>query len=95
MLTSKIKARIKREMCDEKPTIWIGRNGVTDDLVKEILKQLDKNEVVKMKMQKSALRDEDAEDLIRKVVQETDSTLIDQRGHVFILYRRRKRKKPL
>jgi len=95
LVTPKIKARIKREMSDEKPTIWIGKNAVTDQLMKEVLKQLDKNEIVKVKMLKSALKDEDAKNTIHKIVQETGSMLIDQRGHIFVLYKPRKRKKPL
>lgn len=95
MSTPKIKDRIKRKMSAEKPTIWVGRNGVTDQLVKEVLKQLDKNDIVKMKILKSAVKSENAENVIHRLVQKTDSTLIDQRGHILVLYRPRKRKKPL
>jgi len=95
LLTSKMKARIRREMTDEEPTIWIGKNGVTDQSLKELLKQLDKNEIIKVKILKSALKDEDAKNIIQKIVQKTGSTRIDQRGHVLILYKPRERKKPL
>nr|MDO8133154.1 YhbY family RNA-binding protein [Candidatus Njordarchaeum guaymaensis] len=93
MIRPGIKARIKREMSLEKPTIWIGSDGVTDRLVKEVLKQLEKNEIVKVRMLRSALKGEDAKKIVQKVVQETESSLIDQRGHVFVLYKLRKRKK--
>jgi len=91
MINPKFKLRMKREMSSEKSTIWIGKGGLTDQLVKEISRQLDKNEIVKAKILKSALRNEDADSLIQKVTQETNSTLIDKRGHVFTLYRRRKK----
>ena len=91
MINPKFKIRVKREMGSEKPTIWIGKGGPTDQLVKEISRQLDKNKIVKAKILKSALRNEDVDSLIQKVTQETNSTLIDNRGHVFTLYRRRKK----
>ncbi|MFQ6094944.1 MAG: YhbY family RNA-binding protein [Candidatus Bathyarchaeia archaeon] len=95
MISPKIKVRIKRRMSGEKPTILIGKGGPTDNLVKEVSKQVDKNKVVKIKLLKSALKNRDADDIIQKITHETNSTLIDRRGHVFILYKPRKRKKPL
>jgi len=95
MISSKIKIRIKREMSGEKPTIWIGKGGATDQLINEVSKQLERNEIVKMKILKSALKDKNVEGIIQKVTKETESTLIDKRGHVFVLYKPRKRKKPL
>lgn len=95
MLKPKIRARIKREMSDEEPTLWIGKNGVTDQIVKEALKQLDKSETVKIKILKSALKDRNAKNIIHEIIQKTDSTLIDKRGHILVLYKRKKRKKPL
>jgi len=91
MINPKFKLRMKREMSSEKPTIWIGKGGLTDDLVKEISRQLDKNEIVKAKILKSALRNQDVDSLIQKATQETNSTLVDKRGHVFTLYRPRKK----
>jgi len=88
----RIRARIKREMSTEKATIWVGSNGVTDALLKEALKQLDKNEIIKVRILRSALKGEEEKSIIHKVVQETGSSLIDQRGHVFVLYKPRKRK---
>jgi len=95
LLKPKIRARMKREMSEEKPTIWIGRNGVTDQLLREVSNQLDRHGIVKMRIQRSALRSEDAMSLIQKIVQGTGSMLIDQRGHAFALHRSRKGKKPL
>jgi putative YhbY family RNA-binding protein len=94
MISRKFRLRMKREMSSEKPTIWIGK-GLTDKVAEEVSKQLDKNETVKVKILKGALKNESAESIVRKVTQETNSTLIDKRGHVFVLYRRRKRKKSL
>lgn len=87
MITQRQKLRIKREMAEEKPTIWIGKNGVTEEIIKEVSNQLEKNQMVKIRILKSILKSEDAEDLSRKLANKTESTLIEVRGHSFILYR--------
>jgi RNA-binding protein len=96
MLTPKMKRRIKRELSAEKPTIWVGKQGAPQ-IVNEVSRQLDQREMVKVKILKSALKNEVAKNVASKIAQKTSSTLIDVRGHTFILYRPRRRKgeKPL
>lgn len=76
----------------EKPTVWIGKNRITSEIMGEISKQLDKREMVKVKLLKSALVDEKAKHVAEEIAQQTEATLIDVRGHTFVLYKRRKRK---
>ncbi len=97
MLTSKMKRRIKRELSAEKPTIWIGKEGAAPQILNEVSRQLDQREMVKVKILKSALKNEVTKNVASKIAQKTSSTLIDVRGHTFILYRPRRRKgeKPL
>ncbi|UCH70052.1 MAG: YhbY family RNA-binding protein [Candidatus Bathyarchaeota archaeon] len=96
MSTPKMKRRIKREVSAEKPTIWVGKQGAAQ-IVNEVSRQLDQREIVKVKLLKSALRTEITKDIASKMAQKTSSTLIDVRGHTFILYRPRRKKseKPL
>jgi RNA-binding protein len=91
-----MKRRIKRELSAEKPTIWVGKQGAAQ-IVNEVSRQLDQREIVKVKLLKSALRTEITKDIASKMAQKTSSTLIDVRGHTFILYRPRRKKseKPL
>ncbi len=91
-MSSKLKLRIKREMSAEKPTIWIGKKGMSSQTMNEVSRQLDQNEIVKVKVLKAALKDEEAKNVAAKIAQETDSSLIDVRGHTFVLYKPRKRK---
>lgn len=97
MLTPKMKRKIKRELSAERPTLWVGKEGPAPRIVNEVSRQLDKREMVKVKILKSALKSEEAKNVASKIAEQTSSTLIDVRGHTFILYRRRKRKgeKPL
>ncbi len=92
MITSKMKRRIKRELSSEKPTIWIGKNGATEQVIDEIRRQLEKREMVKIKVLKSALRNKEVNAVASNITQKTQANLIDVRGHTIILYKSRKRK---
>lgn len=92
MITSGMKRRIKRELSAQKPTVWVGKEGATTQIINEIDRQLEQHEVVKAKIQQTALKTEQANDIATKIANQTNSTLIEVRGHTFILYKKRKRK---
>jgi RNA-binding protein len=94
VLTQTLKRRIKQKLGTEKPTVWVGKEGTTIQIVNEISKQLDKREIVKAKILKSALQNEEAKNIAAKIAQQTESQLVEVRGHTFLLYKRKK-KKPL
>ena len=86
-----MKRRIKRELSAEKPTIWVGKEGATLKIVDEVSRQLEKREMVKVKILKSALREQQAKGLASKIAEQTESTLVEVRGHTLLLYKPRKR----
>lgn len=92
MITSKIKRRIKSELNTEKPTIWIGKDGASQQILNDISKQLEKREMAKIKILKTALEGEETKNIVAKIAEKTGSTLIDVKGHTIILYKPRKRK---
>ena len=87
MITPRMKRRIKSELSTEKPTIWVGKEGASSRILNEISRQLEKREMVKVKVLKSALKEEETREIASKIAQETESTLIDVRGHTIILYK--------
>jgi len=92
MITSGMKRRIKREWSAQKPTVWIGKEGISQKIINEINRQLDQHEVVKAKIHQTALKDRRAKDIATNIATQTESTLIDLRGHTLILYKKRKRR---
>ncbi|MGC8895971.1 MAG: YhbY family RNA-binding protein [Candidatus Bathyarchaeia archaeon] len=90
-MTAGMKRRIKRRLGGEKPTIWVGKSGASKELLKEIEKQLDKNEMVKVKVLKSALEENKAKEVASKIAEDTGASLVEVRGHTFMLYKRRKK----
>jgi len=92
MITSGMKRRIKKEWSAQKPTVWIGKEGATAQIINEINRQLEQHEIVKAKIHQTALKDQEAKDIATNIATQTESTLIDIRGHTLILYKKRKRK---
>jgi len=88
-----MRRRIKRELSAEKPTVWVGKEGATPQIINEIGRRLDKHKMVKAKILKTALQNEEARGIASKIAGQTESSLIEVRGHTFILYRPRKKPK--
>lgn len=86
-----MKRHVRHVLKDENPTIWVGKDGLTTQLVGEIEKQLQKNKMVKVRILPAALQGDNTAQLIAsKAAEQTDAALVEVRGHVFILFRKRK-----
>ena len=68
-------------------TINIGKGGVNDNVIEEIKRQLEANEIVKLKFAKNIARNKD--DYIDEIVSKTKAQLIDVRGHVAVIYKKK------
>ena len=68
-------------------TINIGKNGLNDNVIEEIKRQLEANEIVKLKFAKNIARDKDK--YIDDIVSQTRAKLIDVRGHVAVIYKKK------
>ncbi|MDH5448978.1 MAG: YhbY family RNA-binding protein [Candidatus Bathyarchaeota archaeon] len=87
-----MKRRIKRELSDKEPTVWIGKNGVSREVLAEIDGQLERTEMLKVRILKTALGENNAKTIAAKIAQQTESVLVEVRGHTFMLYRKKKKK---
>ncbi|MDR0797287.1 MAG: YhbY family RNA-binding protein [Nitrososphaerota archaeon] len=86
-----MKRHVKHMLKDENPTIWIGKEGLTTQLVAEVTKQLQKNKMVKIRILPAALTDENtAQTIAAQTATQTEAALVEVRGHVFILFRKRR-----
>lgn len=86
-----MKRHIKHKLKEEKPTIWIGKEGMTPQLLKEIEKQLEKKKMLKVKILKPALQNDKASNIAAIVAQQTEASLVEVRGHTFMIYKRHKK----
>lgn len=72
-----------KELNELKPTIWVGKNGLTATLMKEIALQVKTKGYIKGKILKS-IRSE-FEPMLSQILLETNSELVYKRGLTFIL----------
>lgn len=85
------KRYVKRQLTNAQPTILIGKNGATPELIKEIEKQLQKETMVKVKLLKTALAGGETKHVATRIAQQTEATLVEVRGHTFMMYKPRKK----
>ncbi len=93
-ITTRMKRHVRHKLKDEKPTIWVGKDGLTPELSGEIEKQLEKKRMLKIKILKNALQQNTAQTIAAQAAEQAGAALVEVRGHVFILYRRHKKPEP-
>jgi RNA-binding protein len=76
-----IELRAKAQML--KPTVYVGKEGITQSVVFELTKQLKKNKLVKVKLLASVEGDKD--EMAEQLVRDSASTLVEVRGRTVVL----------
>jgi len=84
---------LKLRSVEKEPTVWIGKSGVTGALLGQIDRQLDANEMIKVKVHKTSSEDAEVAELAEKIAKGTTSELVDVRGRTFTIYRQKKARK--
>ena len=68
------------------PVIWIGKNGITENVIKEIVRALEHHELIKVKILQTEKKGQ--EENIQKICVDTDAELIHSIGNVLTLYKK-------
>jgi RNA-binding protein len=71
-------------------SVQIGKNGITDTLIEQIINQLGAKELVKVKALRSAVENQSMKEIVEKVVLKTGSILIDSIGFTFVVYKKKR-----
>ncbi len=90
-ITTKMKRHVRHELKEEGPTIWVGKDGLKPTVVAEVEKQLQKEKMVKIRILRSALASDTAKAIAARTAEQVGAALVEVRGHVFIIYRRRRK----
>jgi RNA-binding protein len=73
-----------RSMQDLKPTVWIGKQGCTGTMIDEIVEQLKKRKLIKVKWLQNTLVDPE------DIAMQADATLVEVRGRTMVLQEKKK-----
>ena len=68
-----------RSMQDLKPTVWIGKQGCTETMIEEIVSQLKKRKLIKVKWLQNTEVDPEA------IAAQAKGTLVEVRGRTMVL----------
>ncbi|MBS7632979.1 YhbY family RNA-binding protein [Candidatus Bathyarchaeota archaeon] len=82
---------VKRALGSANATVRIGKDGASIEVLKEIEKQLEKSKMVKVKILQTALKGVEAKHLATSVAEKTQSSLVEVKGHTFMLYKPRQK----
>ena len=83
------RRKISQKRLPSESTVRIGKMGVTEAQIKEILKQLKTRRKVRIKVLRSALTNDTLENIAQRISSETDSKVVQIIGHTFTLYKRK------
>jgi RNA-binding protein YhbY len=70
-----------------KPTIRVGKSGLTENLMSEINGQLTSKNLVKIKINRGLFNKDDMNDVWKHIAESTNSTLISARGNVGVIWK--------
>ena len=70
-----------------KPTIRVGKSGLTENLISEINGQLTSKNLVKIKINRGLFNKDDIDDVWKHIAESTNSTLISTRGNVGVIWK--------
>ena len=73
-----------RSMQDLKPTVWIGKQGCTETMIDEIVEQLKKRKMIKVKWLQNIEIDP------KMVASQAQARLVDVRGRTMVLEEKKK-----
>lgn len=83
-----IPSSIKRQAMDRdfQPSVRIGKTGVTENIIDEIIGQLKKRKLVKIKINKGIYEREDRALVWQHLAESTSSVLVLARGNIGVLW---------
>ena len=88
MITGKQRSYLKKLAHDLDQIVFIGKNDLTENIIKEIDSLLELRELVKVKIQEGSLLD--AKDTANEVADMLGAEFVQAIGRKFVLYRRAK-----
>jgi putative YhbY family RNA-binding protein len=79
---------LKTRAMAERPLVWVGKNGLTGEIIAQVDTFLKKNKLVKIKLLPSFIEEHDRKEAAKELAEKTGSKLVYQTGFVVALYRR-------
>lgn len=83
MTESRARKELIKRALDIEPTVHVGKDGVDENLNNEVVQQLKKRRLIKIRVLNNA--ESDTKDVAEEIATATNSVIVDVRGGVIIL----------
>jgi len=93
LLTGKQRSFLKSIANTMDPIFQIGKNGITDNFIKQVDDALEKREIIKIKVLNNSLLD--AKEVASILAEKTNAEFVQSIGNKFVLYRESKKNKKI
>lgn len=91
MLTGKQRAYLKSIANTMEPVFQIGKNGLTENFLKQVEEYLEAKEIVKIKVLNNSLLD--AKEIASEIVEAIGAEFVQSLGNKFVIYKESKENK--
>lgn len=91
MLTGKQRAYLKSMANTMEPLFQIGKNGVSENFIKQVDEALEAREIIKINVLNNSLLD--SKEVARELSEKTEAELVQSIGNKFVLYKESKENK--
>lgn len=85
MLTGKQRAYLKSIANTMDPIFQIGKNGISENFIKQVEEALEAREIIKIKVLNNSLLD--ATEVAREVAEKSNSEFVQSIGNKFVIYK--------
>lgn len=82
------KKEIKERVKGLEPLLRIGKNGLSEGIIKEIKKMVRVRPLLKIKMLQNIIEGKDRKEFAKEIAEKTGSVLVEVIGHVVVLKRK-------
>lgn len=86
MINAKERAKLKSISHDYKPVINIGKNSITDEVIKAIDEALSSRELIKIKILNNNLDDQD--EILENILTSLNADFVNHLGSIITIYRK-------
>lgn len=86
MINAKERAKLKSLSHDFKPVINIGKNSITDEVIRAIDEALSSRELIKIKILNNNLDDQD--EILENILTSLNADFVNHLGSIITIYRK-------
>lgn len=86
-LTSKERKQVKADLTSLAPLVFVGKAGITEEIINEAKRHLRSVKLIKVKVQKSALPGKTKTEIAEELAEKTRSQVIEIKGFTIGLFK--------